>query len=327
MVHFSIEIYTQEAKELSQSLSNLLPRIKLTDLLIEVSNWTGFDKKFIHASTGKEPKNNEKSVIMATLMALGTNIGMSKMADSTKDISHHQLFNAAQWRFHEEAINQAQSILVNFHHKLELSSLWGKGTSSSSDGMRVQVGVSSLYSDANPHYGFRKGVTLYRFTSDQFSSFYTKVINTNSRDAIHVIDGLLHHETDLNIEVLLKGRINTKIIEENYDEALKVAYSIKEGIVSGSLIMSKLGSYSRQNKVATALREMGRIEKTIFILDYISDEALRRRVQKGLNKGEAMNALARVIFFGKHGELREKALQDQLQRASALNVLINAITI
>ena len=79
--------------------------------------------------------------------------------------------------------------------------------------------------------------------------------------------------------------------------------------------------------MATALREMGRIEKTIFILGYISNESLRRRIQRGLNKGEAMNALARAIFFGKRGELRERELQDQLQRASALNILINAISI
>lgn len=91
--------------------------------------------------------------------------------------------------------------------------------------------------------------------------------------------------------------------------------------------MGKLGSYARQNKVAKALQEMGCIEKTIFILDYISSEAMRRRIQKGLNKGEAMNALARAIFFGKQGDFRERALQDQLQRASALNILINAISV
>jgi len=72
---------------------------------------------------------------------------------------------------------------------------------------------------------------------------------------------------------------------------------------------------------------MGRIEKTIFILDYISNESLRRRIQRGLNKGEAVNALTRAIFFGKRGELRERKLQDQLQRASALNILINPISI
>ncbi|SDC47733.1 Transposase and inactivated derivatives, TnpA family [Melghirimyces thermohalophilus] len=64
-----------------------------------------------------------------------------------------------------------------------------------------------------------------------------------------------------------------------------------------------------------------------FLLDYVSDKALRRRVQRGLNKGESMNSLARAIFFGKRGELRERALNDQLQRASALSLLINAISI
>lgn len=130
-----------------------------------------------------------------------------------------------------------------------------------------------------------------------------------------------------NIEKLFRGKINMKIIQDNYDDVLKLAHSIRKGKVSSSLIMGKLGSYSRQNSLATALREMGRIEKTIFILDYISIESMRRRIQKGLNKGEAMNALARAIFFEKKGELRERALQDQLQRASALNIIINAISV
>ncbi len=226
---------------------------------------------------------------------------------------------------------------------------------SSSDGMHVQVGVSSLHADANPHYGTGKGTTIYRFVSDQFSSFYTKVINTNARDAVHVIDGLLHHETDLHIEEhytdtagytdqvfgltnllgfrfaprlrdladsklysfekpdqypemekLLRGRINTKIIQENYDDVLRLAHSIRKGTVSASLIMGKLGSYSRQNSLATTLREMGRIDKTLFILDYISSETLRRRIQRGLNKGEAMNALARAIFLGNMWNLEKE---------------------
>lgn len=119
-------------------------------------------------------------------------------------------------------------------------------------------------------------------------------------------------------------KIITEII---YDDVLRLVRSIREGIVSASLIMGKLGSYSRQNRLAMALREMGRIKKTIFILDSISRESMSRRIHRELNKGEAMNALARAIFFGKHGELRERALQDQLQRASALNILINAISV
>ncbi|MBK5242966.1 Tn3 family transposase [Clostridium sp.] len=108
--------------------------------------------------------------------------------------------NTAQWRLYDDALSRAQSTLINFLHKLSLPYNWGEGSTSSSDGMRVQIGVSSLHAEHNPHYGSGKGATIYRFISDQYSAFYAKVINTNTRDAVHVIDGLLHHETDLQIK-------------------------------------------------------------------------------------------------------------------------------
>jgi len=190
----------EEAKRFSASLYQKLPRIKLTDLLMDVAHITAFHKQFTHASNNRKPDKEETIIIMAALLGMGMNIGLSKMADATPGLTYKQLANVSQWRMYEDAMNRAQATLVNFHHKLQLSSYWGDGTTSSSDGMRMQLGVSSLYADANPHYGTGKGTTIYRFTSDQFSSYYTKIIHTNSRDAIHVLDGLLHHETDLNIE-------------------------------------------------------------------------------------------------------------------------------
>lgn len=369
----------EEAEALSNKLYGMLPQIKLPDLLLEISSWTGFDRHFIHASTNQPVKGKEQPVTMAALMAMGTNIGLLKMAESTPGISYHQMANTAQWRMYDDAMKRAQACLVNYQHKQHLPLFWGDGTTSSSDGMRVQIGVSALNSEYNPHYsGTKKGATMYRFTSDRYATFWVNIISSNARNALHIIDGIHYHETDLcirehytdtagytdqvfglshllgfkfaprirdiadlqlfsiskldeykcaNIKDLIQGKINIKVIRENYEDVLRLAHSIKEGIVSGSLIMSKLGSYARQNALATALREMGRIEKTIFILEYIMDKAFRRRIQRGLNKGEAMNALARAIFFGKRGELRERELQNQLQRASALNILINAICV
>ncbi|HCX5354385.1 TPA: Tn3 family transposase, partial [Escherichia coli] len=122
-------------------------RIKLTDLLMEVAHWTGFDEMLIHASTNRPPKGEEKVVLMAALMAMGTNIGLTKMAEATPGVTYHQMANAAQWRLFDDAISRAQATLVNFQHKLKLASYWGDGSTSSSDGMRVQVGVSSLHAD------------------------------------------------------------------------------------------------------------------------------------------------------------------------------------
>lgn len=167
---------------------------------MDVAHITGFHEQFIHASNNRKPDKEETITIMVALLGMGMNIRLSKMADATPGLTYKQLANVSQWRMHEDAMNKAQAVLVNFHHKLKLSSYWGDGTTSSSDGMRMQLGVAALHADANPHYGTGKGATIYRFTSDQFSSYYTKVIYTNSRDAIHVLDGLLHHETDLNIE-------------------------------------------------------------------------------------------------------------------------------
>lgn len=64
--------------------------------------------------------------------------------------------------------------------------------------------------------------------------------------------------------------------------------------------MRRLRAYSRQNRLATVLTELGKLERTSFLLDYFQDKALRRRIIVGLNKGEALHALARQLFSGTH---------------------------
>jgi hypothetical protein len=68
-----------------------------------------------------------------------------------------------------------------------------------------------------------------------------------------------------------------------------------------------------------------KLERTAFLLEYFRDESLRRRILIGLNKGEALHALARQLFFGRLGELRDRALEDQMHRASCLHLLMAAI--
>ena len=63
-----------------------------------------------------------------------------------------------------------------------------------------------------------------------------------------------------------------------------------------------------------ALRELGRIERTLFILDWLQSVELRRRVHAGLNKGEARNALARAVFFNRLGEIRDRSFEQQRYR-------------
>jgi TnpA family transposase len=77
---------------------------------------------------------------------------------------------------------------------------------------------------------------------------------------------------------MIGGALNIRLIQSHWDEILRVAASIKQGTVTASLMSRKLGSYPRQNGVALALRELGRIERTLFILDWLRSTELRRRV-------------------------------------------------
>lgn len=117
--------------------------------------------------------------------------------------------------------------------------------------------------------------------------------------------------------MLSNERLKIKQIRTHWDEILRLATSIKLGTVTASLMLRKLESYPRQNGLAIALRELGRIERTLFILDRLQSVELRRRVNAGLNKGEARNALARAVFFTRLGEIRDRSFEQQRYRATA----------
>ena len=129
------------------------------------------------------------------------------------------------------------------------------------------------------------------------------------------------------LESLIGGGVNVKHIRAHWPEILRLATSIKQGTVTASLMLRKLGSYPRQNGLAVALRELGRIERTLFTLDWMQNVELRRRVQIGLNKGEAKNALARAVFLNRLGEIRDRSFENQRYRASGLNLVVAAIVL
>lgn len=122
-------------------------------------------------------------------------------------------------------------------------------------------------------------------------------------------------------------KINEKVILENYNEILRMVESIKCGKGKASLILNKINSQNRDNGVAKGLKEIGRVLKTKYILEYFSDRKLRKEVQQMLNKGEAINSLARLVFFGKSGRLNESYIESQLEKASCLNILLSSLII
>jgi TnpA family transposase len=365
----------KEAEALRDTLYRMLPHVKITDLLMEVDRWTGLTLHFAHLKTNESPKDTP--LLLTAILADATNLGLRKMAESCPGTSLAKLSWLVAWHIRDEAYSKALAAVVNHQHRVPFATNWGEGTTSSSDGQRYRAGGrGQAAGQVNLKYGNDPGVTFYTHVSDQYAPFHTKVINAAVRDATHVLDGLLYHESDLRIQEhytdtagftdhvfglchllgfrfaprirdladkrlyvpgkptqwpalspLIGGPIKTKVIQQQLSEVLRLAASIQQGTVTASLILRKLGSYPRQNSLAVALREVGRIERTLFMLTWLEDPTLRRRVTAGLNKGEARNSLARAVFFNRLGEVRDRSFENQRHRASGLNLVVAAITL
>ncbi len=149
------------------------------------------------------------------------------------------------------------------------------------------------------HYTDTAGFTDHVFALMHLLGFrFAPRIRDLGETKLYVPQGVQAYPT---LRPLIGGTLNIKHVRAHWDDILRPASSIKQGTVT-SLMLRKLGSYPRQNGLAVALRELGRIEHAVHP-DWLQSVELRRRVHAGLNKGEARNSLGRCssTALGKSG--------------------------
>ena len=125
---------------------------------------------------------------------------------------------------------------------------------------------------------------------------------------------------------LIGRSINEEVIRQHWGDIMRLAASIRDKSLKPSEILRKLGAYRQQNRLYLALGEIGRIERTLFMLDWIENVDLRMECHAGLNKGEARHSLARAVFAHSQGRIHDRSDAAQQKRAMALNLVIAAIT-
>lgn len=120
---------------------------------------------------------------------------------------------------------------------------------------------------------------------------------------------------------LIGGKVREPVISSNWPDILRSAATMVAGAMPPSLLLRKFAAYPRQHELAVALREIGRVERTLFIIDWLLDADMQRRAQIGLNKGEAHHALKNALRIGRQGEIRDRTTEGQHFRMAGLNLL------
>jgi TnpA family transposase len=122
-----------------------------------------------------------------------------------------------------------------------------------------------------------------------------------------------------------KRSLHLDWITAHWDRMGQFFASFAAGHTTASIALKRLLACGPRNHFYRAVRELGRLYKTIFILDYLTDPALRRRVRRGLLQGEQLHALARHVHYGKRGHADGRDFQQQMSRASCLVLILAAI--
>jgi TnpA family transposase len=364
--------------QFKEQIAALLPKIDLTELILEIHAHTGFANEFNHVSEANSRAADLSISICAVLIAEACNIGLEPLIKShIPALTQIRLNWVKQNYLRAETIANANAKLVNYQSTLLLAQKWGGGEVASADGMRFVVSIPTINAGANRKYfGSKKGITWYNFISDQFSGFHGIVVPGTLRDSIFVLEGLLEQQTDLNpteimtdtagasdmifglfwllgyqfsprlvdagesifyridksadygiLNELAASNVIIDRIEQHWDDMMRVAGSLKLGTVRASELIRSLLKSDKPSNLAKAIIDAGRINKTLYLLNYINDEDYRRRILTQLNRGEGRHSVARAICYGRRGEIRKLYREGQEDQLAALGLVLNAVVL
>lgn len=354
------------------------PLVDLDQLLIQVSRRVGYLRHFRTVSSFASRVADLDRRLLVCIFGLGCNLDLSRLARST-GVKRDVIADTIRRYCHLEHLVDANAALVNYHHGLPLSGLWGSGEHSGSDGQRHRVHGHSLLAGFLPwvfgHHG--QGFTIYRHTSDQHNVFSTLAVSTLDRESQYALDGLVdnrtvlrpvRHSTDTHgasdivfglmtllgydfcpriarlhrqrlfripgmpiqqhLEPLFDAEpVPLDLIIEEWDNLVRLAASIKDRLVAPSVLIRQLESAPAASRTAVALRALGRIAKTLFLLRYIQHPELRRHIRRQLNRCEAENDLGHFVVFGERGVYRAADLDFLVDRSQCTTIVMNNIVV
>ncbi|MEI7998857.1 MAG: Tn3 family transposase [Candidatus Omnitrophota bacterium] len=369
-------------KETSGAVMDLFPHeryFSLFEILSTVNKVTPFINSLKHWKTKGHGNRPDSRTIIAGIIGLGCNLGISKIARISNSISAYALENTVNWYFSNDGLNNANDKILEVVDQLSLAHVFLKDLAkihTSSDGQKFGIGVDSLHANHScKYFGKGEGVSIYTFNDEQHKLFYSTVISPAEREAAYVIDGLMQNDVvksdihstdthgyteivfavthllgisfaprirdfrdqrlfatvarstfkDLGYKIIPDMKIDLNSIEAEWDNILRLVATVRLKHTTASQLFQRLSHYSRQHPLYRAIKNFGKLIKTIFLLRYIDDVELRQTIEKQLNKTESIHKFAKAVFFGSNQEFQQRTKEDQLKTDSCKRLIENAI--
>ncbi|HCG0651969.1 TPA: Tn3-like element ISPa42 family transposase, partial [Pseudomonas aeruginosa] len=123
-----------------------------------------------------------------------------------------------------------------------------------------------------------------------------------------------------HINRLFTDTADWHLIETHWQDLMQVALSIQAGKISSPMLLRKLGSYSRRNKLYHAAQALGSVIRTIFLLTWIGSRELRQEVTANTNKIESYNGFSKWLSFG--GDVIAENDPDEQQKRLRYNDMV-----
>ena len=189
--------HSQSLAELRRWLNARSRTIRLADLLVEVENDLGFSAHF-HRPGEKRVEPDDVRALLAGILAHGCNLGLFTMEKIAPGIPYESLKHVSDWRLLEENQRAALASIVHGISRLDAATHWGDGTTSASDGQRFAMRQKVLQRTCSTRFN-DFALEFHSFVADNYAPFYSRPIECTDRDAPFVLDGVLYHESDLDL--------------------------------------------------------------------------------------------------------------------------------
>ncbi len=188
--------YKKREDSANHPLYEYMPQIEIRDLLSFVDLQCGFMNSFTHVLSRYTKTEVDDDTIFGCIIALGTNKGLSKMAESS-DLTFQALLSAANNFLRLETLKNGSDIISNSMAQLPIFKYFNieEGiVHSSSDGQKFETQINTINARYSPKYfGLKKGVTSYTMVANHVP-VNAKIIGANEHESHFVFD-IVHNNT------------------------------------------------------------------------------------------------------------------------------------